>query len=198
MKPILSATPATRLPLFLLAALAAPLVPLSAESYVLEKHRIAWSGSMPAKTHSGLLTPKNLDISISADGTVESLYTEIDMDSIDVTDLEGKNRDKLMAHLRSEDFFFVEKHPAAEFTMDEHRDGALHGTLKIRGIAMPVSLPVEVRGHPDRGWILSGQFGLNRQDFDVNYQNSGFFGTAKDKLISDTINLDIEITVKPE
>lgn len=149
---------------------------------------------MPASTHTGLLTPQDFALEISDKGTVESLRVVLDMDSIDVTDLEGGKRDKLMEHLRSEDFFHVEEYPTARFVMDEHRDGELLGTITIRGISKPFSIPVKVHGHVDRGWILSGTFTFDRQDFNVNYQNSGFFGVAKDKIIRDDVELDIELT----
>ena len=162
--------------------------------YELTKHRIQWSGSMPARTHTGLLTPEDFDLEISDEGTVESLRVVLDMDSIDVTDLDGGKRKKLMKHLRSEDFFYVEEYPTAQFVMDEHRDGELHGTITIRGISEPISIPVTVHGHPDRGWMLNGTFTFDRQKFNVNYQNSGFFGVAKNKIIRDEVELDIELT----
>lgn len=180
-----------------LAAMAVLLTwPLEGAEFELERHHIEWSGSMPASTHTGLLTPESFAVSIAEDGTVESLDVVLDMDSIDVTDLEGGKRDKLMEHLRSEDFFYVEAYPTARFSMDEHRDGELHGEITIRGITRPFSIPVKVNGHPDRGWILSGSFTFDRQNFNVNYQNSGFFGVAKDKIIRDEVELDIELTVR--
>ncbi|MGC9452601.1 MAG: YceI family protein [Oceanipulchritudo sp.] len=168
---------------------------LFAGNYQLDSHTIQWSGSMPAKTHTGLLTPQSFDVSITDDGKVESLNAVLDMSSIDVTDLEGKNRKKLTKHLLSEDFFFVEKYPTAIFNLEQFEEGKLHGTITIRGVSKPVVIPVSVKGHPDRGWILTGAFTFNRQDFNVNYQNGGLFGVAKDKLIRDEVELDIEVKV---
>lgn len=169
---------------------------LRASEYQLEDYRIAWSGSMPAATHTGLLTPQSVNVSITEDGKIQFLKVVLDMDSIDVTDLKGGKRDKLMEHLRSEDFFFVEKYPTASFDLERHVDGTLYGTMTIRGISKHMALPVEVHGHPDRGWILTGSFTFNRQDFNVNYQNGGFFGVAKDKLIRDEVELNVELKVK--
>lgn len=169
--------------------------PLMGADYQLEKHRIQWSGSMPAKTHTGLLTPKDFDVAITDDGKIESLKVVLDMNSIDVTDLEGKSRGKLIKHLSSEDFFFVEKHPTATFSLQQYQDGQLHGSVTIRGVSKHIAIPVTVKSHGDGGWILSGAFTFNRQDFDVNYQNGGLFGVAKDKLIRDAVELDIELVV---
>ncbi|MGC9453053.1 MAG: YceI family protein [Oceanipulchritudo sp.] len=169
---------------------------LQAADYRIEKHRIEWSGSMPAKTHTGLLTPKSFKVSITDEGKVESLDVDLDMTGIDVTDLEGKNRTKLIKHLSSEDFFFVEKYPVSTFQLEQYADGLLHGTITIRGIAKHMAIPVTVKGSPEQGWVLSGRFTFNRQDFNVNYQNGGLFGVAKDKLIRDEVQLDIELKVK--
>ncbi|MGC9451607.1 MAG: YceI family protein [Oceanipulchritudo sp.] len=169
---------------------------LHAADYRLEKHRIEWSGSMPAKTHTGLLTPQSFKVSITDEGMVESLDIDLDMTSIDVTDLEGKNRDKLIKHLSSEDFFFVEKYPVSSFQLEQYADGLLHGTITIRGVAKHMAIPVKVKGNSADGWVLSGRFTFNRQDFNVNYQNGGLFGVAKDKIIRDEVELNIELKVK--
>jgi len=181
--------------LALTTTLLIPAMTVTGADYELKKHRIEWSGSMPASTHKGLLTPEEFSVDITDEGKVDYLKVVLDMDSINVTDLEGKKRDKLMNHLRSEDFFYVEKYPTARFVMDEHRDGYLYGTITIRGVSEQFSIPVEVRGHEDRGWMLTGAFTFDRQNFNVNYQNSGFFGVAKDKIIKDEVELDIELTV---
>lgn len=178
---------------FVLTAVPSALV---AKEYVLEKHRISWTGSMPAATHEGLLSPKTAKIAIDEKGQIKTLMVELDMQSIDVTDLEGSSRKKLINHLRSEDFFHVEKYPTAGFTLTSHEGDKMQGTLTIRGVSKPFTLPVKVTGHPDRGWVLTGEFSFNRQDFNVNYQNSGFFGVAKDKLISDEVKVGVSLTVK--
>ena len=148
---------------------------------------------MPAKTHSGLLTPKSSTIQISDTGKIESLEVVLDMDSIEVTDLEpGKMRNKLMKHLRSEDFFFVKDFPTARFTMDAHANGTLTGTIEIRGVSNPITIPVTVSGNPRRGWSLPGTFAFDRPDFDVDYQNGGF-GAAKDKLIRDRVQVEVAL-----
>ena len=73
---------------------------LSAANFELLEHRIEWKGSTPIKSHEGLLSPKSFEVTIGADGTIDSLSVVIDMDSIDVTDISGNKRDKLMGHLR--------------------------------------------------------------------------------------------------
>ena len=119
------------------------------------------------------------------------------MSSIDVTDLKGKKREKLTNHFLSRDFFYVKEYPTARFTLNRHEDGSLVGEIEIRGVAKPITIPVEVTGSVSEGWTLEGEFAFNRQDFNVNYQNGGILGAAKDKLIRDMIDLAIELKVGP-
>lgn len=162
----------------------------------LPEHEIRWSGSMPAKSHEGLLSLKDFKAEISPDGAVQSLTAVVDMTKIDVTDLSGKSRDKLTGHLKSDDFFDVANHPTATFELKEHRDDHLHGTLTIRGVSQDVALPAQVSGHPDRGWILAGKFSFDRMQYGVDYQNKGILGflnAAKSKLIDDLIAVEVSI-----
>lgn len=170
----------------------------SAKEYQLAKHSIRWTGSMPTQTHTGLLIPKSSKITIDDNGLVEHLEVALDMSSIDVTDLEeGKMRKKLINHLKSEDFFYAEKYPVSRFVLKQHKDSKLVGEIEIRGVTKPITIPVEVTGDASQGWTLRGNFDFDRQDFNVNYQNGGFFGVAKDKLIRDEVNLNIVLKVTP-
>lgn len=181
------------------AGLSAPT--LQAKDYEMTKHTIRWTGSMPAKTHEGLLPLKSLDVEITDAGKVTALKAVVDMTKINVTDLEGKKRDKLIGHLKSDDFFDVEEHPTATFVLEEHKGDKFHGTLTIRGTSKKVALPAKVSGHPDRGWILAGDFDYNRNDFDVDYQNSGLLGfmnAAKSKLIDEMIDVSVQVRLEPK
>jgi len=174
---------------------------LQAKDYQMTDHTIRWTGSMPAKTHEGLLSLKSLDAEITDQGKVTALKAVVDMTKINVTDLEGKKRDKLTGHLKSDDFFHVEEHPTATFVLDEHKGDKFHGTLTIRGVSKKVALPAKVSGNPDRGWILAGDFDYNRNDYGVDYQNSGFLGfmnAAKSKLIDEMIDVSVSVRLKPK
>ncbi|MGZ0655501.1 YceI family protein [Coraliomargarita sp. W4R53] len=174
---------------------------LQAKEYEFAESEIRWTGSMPAKTHEGLISLKSIEADITDEGKVTALTAVVDMTSINVTDQTGKSRDKLTGHLSSKDFFSVEKYPTATFVLDEHKDGKFYGTLTIRDQSKKVALPAKVSGHPDRGWILVGDFDYNRIDFGVDYQNSGFLGfvnAAKSKLIDHMIDVSVSVTLEPK
>jgi polyisoprenoid-binding protein YceI len=110
--------------------------------------------------------------------------------------------EKRDAHLKSPDFFDVEKYPyltfkstRAEKTGDN--TGRLYGNLTIRDVTKPVTLDVEYNGQAKSPWGtvnagFSAATKVNRKDWGLNWnvalETGGF-------LVGDivTINLEVEI-----
>jgi len=86
-------------------------------------------------------------------------------------DTENDNRDN---HLRSADFFDVERHPRATFALGAaRREGerfVVSGELTVRGVTRPVTVPVAV-AVADRTIRVTGELTLNRVDFGIAYQS---------------------------
>jgi len=105
-------------------------------------------------------------------------------------------------HVRSEDFFHVEKHPTMTFRSTgiraEGENFLLDGDLTLRGVSRPVTFFLEVNGFgPDPyGGTRSGFSAtteINRNDWNVSY-NGPIPGASSGMVLSDrvTINLEIE------
>ena len=105
-------------------------------------------------------------------------------------------------HIRSEDFFHVEKHPTMTFRSTgiraEGENFLLDGDLTLRGVSRPVTFFLEVNGFgPDPyGGTRSGFSAtteINRNDWNVSY-NGPIPGASSGMVLSDrvTINLEIE------
>ena len=99
----------------------------------------------------------------AAKPTASSVKAEIDAASIDT------RNEKRDGHLRSEDFFFVEKYPTLRFEstkVTQAADGKLsiEGNLTMRGVTKPVTLDASFLG---AGPSMNGE------------QRSGFEATAK-------------------
>jgi polyisoprenoid-binding protein YceI len=104
-------------------------------------------------------------------------------------------------HIRSSDFFEVEKYPVMSFESTGARsdDGDIFvdGELTIRGITRPITLAVEFGGiHRDSkgrlrlGFTASGS--LNRQDFGVSW-NAAI--EAGGMTLGDNVKIEIDIEV---
>jgi len=112
-------------------------------------------------------------------------------------------RDK---HLRTADFFEVEKYPTLTFKSTrverKGKDGyVLHGDLTLKGVTKPVQLPFNVAGAVKDPWGntrfgVQAETKINRRDFGISYGNAlaaGGFDVGNEVRI--TLQLE---AVKPE
>lgn len=126
-----------------------------------------------------------------ANSTVEAT---IDLSSIHTSE------DKRDNHLRSADFFEIEKYPAATFKSikiekvsdDEFK---VHGDLSIRDVTNPVVLNATIEGTirdpwGNRRYGVSATTTLNRKDFGLNWNVALEAGGV---MVGDTVKLNIEV-----
>ncbi|MFL6253816.1 MAG: YceI family protein [Pyrinomonadaceae bacterium] len=107
-------------------------------------------------------------------------------------------RDK---HLRTADFFEVEKYPTLSFKSTRvERKGkdayVLNGDLTMKGVTKPVQLPFKITGAVKDPWGntrfgIEAQTRINRRDFGINY-GTAFAGGGLDVGNEITINLQLE------
>lgn len=136
-------------------------------------------------------------------GTINFDEKDVTKSSVEFTanvasvDTEVEARDK---HLRTADFFDVEKYPEMTFRSTrverKGKDGyVLHGDLTLKGVTKPVALPFTVTGAVKDPWGNT-RFGveahtkINRRDFGVNYGNA--FAGGLDVGNEVTIDLRLE------
>jgi polyisoprenoid-binding protein YceI len=129
------------------------------------------------------------------DITKSSVNVVITAASID-TGIE--NRDK---HLRSADFFDVEKYPEITFQSSriEKRGKQLiaHGTLTMHGVAKEITLPFTVTGVNENADKTKKNIGysasvvLNRRDFGINWSHKTI-----PNFVGDNITVDIDLITR--
>ena len=104
------------------------------------------------------------------------------------------------AHLRSEDFFFVDKYPTLTFTSARvvRRSAELFdvvGTLTIRGVSREVTLPVTYLGAAKDPWGnarvgFETEITINRKDFGLTWnaalETGGF-------LVGDDVKISVSV-----
>jgi polyisoprenoid-binding protein YceI len=190
-----------------------PTVPVQAEPmlslegaipYKVTEGTIAWQGShMPEKKHLGNIKVLGGEIMVK-EGRILEGNVKIDMKSLTVTDRKaGEGKEKLEGHLKSADFFDVEKFPTAEFTIEETLptsvpgiDRFIVGKLNLKGISKGVNIPVKFILDKNSLNVTSMTFQISRTEWGINF-NSGLIGTAKDKIIDDVVLLSLILTAKP-
>lgn len=136
---------------------------------------------------------------LKVDGTkISGGSFEIDMTSIKCTDLTdaGYNA-KLVGHLKSEDFFSVDKNPKATFVITKvDGKGAnvnITGDLTIKGIKNSVTFPATVTTDA-KGVTANAKIVLDRSKWDIRYGSKTFFPNIGDKMINDDFEIDLALT----
>lgn len=162
-----------------------------------EKSSITWIGRKVTGQHEGTLKLASGEL-VAEGKSVKSGNFVIDMKSLANTDLEGETREKLLGHLRSDDFFSVEKNPTATFTVTKITPAGANkinvtGNLTIKGKTAPVSFPATVTVSGNTLTAKATGVKVDRTKYDIKYGSKTFFESIGDKAISDEFELAINL-----
>lgn len=113
------------------------------------------------------------------------------MTTINVTDLTGGGKERLEGHLKSDDFFGVDKYPTASLTIksaNRIKDGYyVNGEITIKGTTQPIAFELEVEGNK-----AEAELKIDRTKFDIRYGSGSFFANLGDKTIYDNFEVEVE------
>lgn len=123
---------------------------------------------------------------------------EIDMSSIMVEDLTDKEwNTKLVNHLKSDDFFSVNKHKTAKIVIKDvifGKGGTYNVTadLTIKGVTKPVLFDAAVTRTKNQV-EAKAKIVFNRTHWNVKYRSGNFFKDLGDKMIYDDVEIDVTL-----
>lgn len=163
-----------------------------------EASNIAWVGSKPTEDHTGNISLSSGMVKVNGEALESGEFT-IDMNSIEVTDLEGDKAASLKAHLTGEregtssDFFNTALYPTAKFVVTGLTGNTLEGNLTLKDVTKNVSFPVTVAYDGDKMMLNSEEFTIDRTDWGIKYGSSSLADVVADKAISDDIKLKISL-----
>jgi len=162
-----------------------------------------WKGTKVTGFHEGHIKIK--------EGTFEILKGElskgtvaIDMSSIVDEDLKDpKFNAKLTGHLKSEDFFNVEKFPTATLSIakvEKIKAGGenthqVSGDLMIKGMIRPITFPAKISITGDELKAVATMT-VDRTKYDIRYGSGKFFQGLGDKLIHDTFIVKVDLAAQ--
>ncbi len=154
-----------------------------------EQSKVQFVGAKVTGAHDGRferfsgtihLNPQQFDAS--------RIEVDIDMNSL------WSDSDRLTGHLKSDDFFAVEKHPTARFVSTAIKPGAeggkthtVTGNLTLRGVTREVSFPAEI-DVTDEALRAKAEFSLPRKQFGIAYEGK------QDDLIRDDVLVRLDVT----
>ncbi len=172
-----------------------------------ESSVINWEGYKPGKYgHVGTIKLQGGTIK-AADGVPESGNFVIDVTSLECTDLAETpdKKMKLEGHLKSGDFFEVEKFPTGKFEMtglqplegNPDANYTVKGNLTLKETTKSIEIPAQVTVNEGSLMVATPEFTINRTEWGVNF-GSGIIGTVKDQLIADDVKLKINLVANTQ
>lgn len=160
-----------------------------------------WLGKKVTGQHEGKISIANGSIR-NDHNTITGGTIEFDMNSITCTDLTDKEwNDKLVGHLKAEDFFSSSKYPTSKFeitkvtpiaTLKPDNDFNVTGKLTIKGITNAITFPAKIK-MDEKTMVVIAKIIVNRTKFDIKYGSASFFENIGDKAISDDFELNVNL-----
>ena len=156
------------------------------------KSTINWVGKKVTGAHEGTITLKEGALIFKGKKLVGGNFT-VDMTTINTTDLDGKGKANLDGHLKSDDFFGVEKFPTATLvikSLGEKGNGvyAVTADLTIKGKTESIKFDLTVGKN-----TAETSLKIDRTKYGIQYGSGSFFDNLGDKTISDEFELKVKL-----
>jgi polyisoprenoid-binding protein YceI len=152
---------------------------------------VTWVGAKVTGKHDGKFGKFAGQIQlVGSDPTKSAVKVEVAASSL------AADNEKLTGHLKSPDFFDVEKYPTIRFQSSKievgGERGATHtvtGNLELHGVTKSIRFPATIGVGGDNVTIKS-EFGINRKDFGIVYPGK------PDDLIKDEVLVRLNVVAK--
>lgn len=164
------------------------------------KSSVLWTGRKITKSHNGEVKIKSGNLIVKNDVLHGGKFV-IDMNSMTCEDIkDAEYNGKLLGHLKSDDFFSVDKHPTATINITkvfkikgkENTYSAL-ANLTIKGITNEIKIPVTLKKNSNGKYIAESKFNIDRSKWDVRFGSDSFFDNLGDKAIKNDIEFAVVI-----
>ena len=161
---------------------------------------IVWKGYKVTGEHTGTIGVKEGALEFDGDELIGGTFL-IDMRSIDCTDLSGGTKDKLVGHLKSDDFFGVQGFPTASFAITKvvsrgtPGDYKITGDLSIKETTAPITFLAKVTEENGKK-VAVADIQIDRSVYNVRYGSGSFFDNLGDKTIYDEFDLTVKLVSK--
>jgi polyisoprenoid-binding protein YceI len=168
--------------------------------------RVQFTGNGVGKNHKGKFKLSSGTVAVANDQITGGSFV-INVRSMDLAEKGGMFDDKLRPHLMSGDFLDAEKFNTAKFEITDVKpyerndkdtsvvDGAnflVSGNLTLKDVTKNISFPakIDLDGNTLKA---KADFDIDRTQWQMNYGNDK---TLKDKFISETVNIELDLEAK--
>ena len=159
--------------------------------------KLLWTAHKVTGEHTGTINISSGTLNIENNALKNGSF-KLDTRSITVTDIKDADSNaKLTGHLKSDDFFAVEKYPSADFQItgikpQRNNQYDLTGKLTIKGITNDISFPATIKVDKDK-LTATAKVKIDRTKYDIKYRSKNYFENLGDKAIYDDFELDITL-----
>ncbi len=172
-----------------------------ADTYTVDltKSTISWEAKKLTGGHTGFidLTAGSLVFNgkkLAGGNFAASMATLRTMDN-------NKPNAGLDRHLKSDDFFGVEKFPGASFVIKKVvGNGAnvtVTGDLTMKGVTNSISFPATLTWNADKTISANAdKIEIDRTKFGIQYRSKSIFSDIGDKMIEDNFTIAVKLVVK--
>lgn len=180
--------------LVLFVAITVSFLTVKAQNKVIksETSKVVWKGYKLTGSHEGTIAIQSGTLNFNGDKLTGGEFV-IDMTTINTTDLQGEYKGKLDGHLKSDDFFGVQKFPIAKLVFKKIKSTGkksykVTGDLTVKGITKSVNLIISVYGNKANVTLK-----IDRTKYGIKYSSGSYFDDLKDKLIYDEFDLVVDL-----
>jgi len=155
---------------------------LTSYSVLTDYSKVEWVGTKKSGYHTGVFKLKSGEVTFDGNKLAGGRFI-IDLTSLKLV---GEESPKFEEHLKAKDFFetSVFKEATYEITGVEYlseTDVKISGSLNLKGVSVPVSLPAVIRNADDKRFFAQAFFSIDRTLWGINY---GIGSIAQDVQIS--------------
>lgn len=157
-----------------------------------KESEVSWKGYKVTGSHYGTVALQSGSLEFTGEVLTGGEFV-VDMSTIGSTDLSGEYKDQLDGHLKSEDFFGVEKFPTAALKITKIAQSGKNsydvtGDLTIKGKTLPIDFEISVYGSK-----ATANLKIDRSKYDIRYGSGSFFDNLGDKTIYDEFDLNVDL-----
>ena len=111
--------------------------------------------------------------------------------TVDMKSMSQEN-ENLLAHLKSDDFFDVEKYPVSVLKIERISKNIAYGKLTMKNKTLPFECPITIKQEKDR-FTITGSALIDRTQYGIIYNSGNFFSGLGDKAIRNTFEIEFRI-----
>ncbi|WP_199118672.1 YceI family protein [Pedobacter sp. ASV28] len=160
------------------------------------KSTITWEGKKFSGGHNGTVALTSGTLAFNGQKLVEGGFIA---NMTTIKDADGSAG--LEKHLKADDFFGVEKFPAANFVIKKVEgagaDVKVTGDLTIKGKTNSISFPAKITWNADKTVTATAdKIVIDRTKFGIEYKSKSIFSSIGDNFIYDEFTLAVKLVAK--